>query len=81
MFGIGGRFFSRSIRAWLSGNSFQTRNGQRHAYWALGESYRTERGPRQRRHRRLTQPSAHQAILLNQLRLSLPRTINSIAMS
>jgi transposase len=27
---------------------YQTRNGQRHAYWALVESYRTERGPRQR---------------------------------
>ena len=24
------------------------KNGKRHAYWALGESYRTERGPRQR---------------------------------
>jgi hypothetical protein len=23
-------------------------NGNRHAYWALVESYRTERGPRQR---------------------------------
>lgn len=27
---------------------FKTQNGQRHAYWALIESYRTERGPRQR---------------------------------
>lgn len=27
---------------------FRTRNGKRHAYWALVESYRTERGPRQR---------------------------------
>ncbi len=26
----------------------RTKNGQRHAYWALVESYRTERGPRQR---------------------------------
>lgn len=24
------------------------KNGKRHAYWALVESYRTERGPRQR---------------------------------
>src|SRR3990172_1184722 len=27
---------------------FRRRNGQREAYWALVESYRTERGPRQR---------------------------------
>jgi transposase len=27
---------------------FRTKNGKRHAYWALMESYRTERGPRQR---------------------------------
>ncbi len=27
---------------------FRTKNGKRHAYWALVESYRTERGPRQR---------------------------------
>jgi hypothetical protein len=27
---------------------FQTRNGRRNAYWALVESYRTPRGPRQR---------------------------------
>jgi transposase len=27
---------------------YHNRNGQRHAYWALVESYRTERGPRQR---------------------------------
>ena len=27
---------------------FQKKNGKRHAYWALVESYRTERGPRQR---------------------------------
>lgn len=27
---------------------FRTNNGKRHAYWALVESYRTERGPRQR---------------------------------
>lgn len=27
---------------------FKTKNGKRHAYWALVESYRTERGPRQR---------------------------------
>jgi transposase len=27
---------------------FQTRNGRRHAYWALVESYRTAQGPRQR---------------------------------
>ncbi|MFO0949378.1 MAG: IS1634 family transposase [Planctomycetota bacterium] len=27
---------------------FRTKNGRRHAYWALVESYRTERGPRQR---------------------------------
>jgi len=27
---------------------FRTRNGKRHAYWALVESYRTEAGPRQR---------------------------------
>jgi len=27
---------------------FQSRNGRRRAYWALVESYRTERGPRQR---------------------------------
>jgi hypothetical protein len=26
----------------------RTKNGKRHAYWALMESYRTERGPRQR---------------------------------
>ena len=25
-----------------------TKNGKRHAYWALVESYRTDRGPRQR---------------------------------
>jgi hypothetical protein len=27
---------------------FRTKNGQRHAYWALVESYRTASGPRQR---------------------------------
>jgi len=27
---------------------YRRRNGERHAYWALVESYRTERGPRQR---------------------------------
>jgi len=27
---------------------FRRKNGKRHAYWALIESYRTERGPRQR---------------------------------
>jgi transposase len=27
---------------------FRTKNGKRHAYWALVESYRTQRGPRQR---------------------------------
>ena len=27
---------------------FQKKNGKRHAYWALVESYRAERGPRQR---------------------------------
>src|SRR5205814_9528375 len=27
---------------------YRQRNGQREAYWALVESYRTERGPRQR---------------------------------
>jgi transposase len=27
---------------------FKTKNGKRHAYWALVESYRTEQGPRQR---------------------------------
>src|SRR3990172_7649558 len=27
---------------------FRRRDGQREAYWALVESYRTERGPRQR---------------------------------
>ena len=27
---------------------FRRRHGQREAYWALVESYRTERGPRQR---------------------------------
>ena len=27
---------------------FRTKNGKRHGYWALVESYRTERGPRQR---------------------------------
>jgi transposase len=27
---------------------FRKKNGQRHAYWALVESYRTKRGPRQR---------------------------------
>jgi hypothetical protein len=27
---------------------YRTKNGKRHAYWALLESYRTERGPRQR---------------------------------
>ena len=27
---------------------FRRKNGKRHAYWALMESYRTERGPRQR---------------------------------
>src|SRR3970040_1972148 len=27
---------------------FRRRNGQREAYWTLVESYRTERGPRQR---------------------------------
>jgi transposase len=27
---------------------YRKRNGKRHAYWALVESYRTERGPRQR---------------------------------
>jgi len=26
----------------------RTKDGKRHAYWALVESYRTERGPRQR---------------------------------
>jgi transposase len=28
--------------------NYRTKNGKRHAYWALIESYRTERGPRQR---------------------------------
>jgi transposase len=28
--------------------NYRTKNGKRHAYWALMESYRTERGPRQR---------------------------------
>ena len=27
---------------------YRTKDGKRHAYWALMESYRTERGPRQR---------------------------------
>jgi len=27
---------------------YRHKNGRRHAYWALVESYRTERGPRQR---------------------------------
>lgn len=27
---------------------YRRKNGKRHAYWALAESYRTERGPRQR---------------------------------
>ena len=27
---------------------YRGKNGKRHAYWALMESYRTERGPRQR---------------------------------
>ncbi len=27
---------------------YRTKNGKRHAYWSLVESYRTERGPRQR---------------------------------
>ena len=27
---------------------YRSKNGKRHAYWALVESYRTERGPRQR---------------------------------
>ena len=27
---------------------FRVKDGKRHAYWALVESYRTERGPRQR---------------------------------
>ena len=27
---------------------YRRKNGQRHAYWALVESYRTDRGPRQR---------------------------------
>ena len=27
---------------------YRRKNGKRHAYWALVESYRTERGPRQR---------------------------------
>ena len=27
---------------------YRTKDGKRHAYWALVESYRTERGPRQR---------------------------------
>ena len=27
---------------------YRNKNGRRHAYWALVESYRTERGPRQR---------------------------------
>ena len=28
---------------------YRMKDGKRHAYWALVESYRTERGPRQRR--------------------------------
>ena len=28
--------------------TYKMKNGRRHAYWALVESYRTERGPRQR---------------------------------
>ena len=27
---------------------YRRKNGKRHAYWALCESYRTQRGPRQR---------------------------------
>ena len=27
---------------------YRVKNGKRHAYWALVESYRTARGPRQR---------------------------------
>jgi hypothetical protein len=27
---------------------YRKKNGKRHAYWALVESYRTDRGPRQR---------------------------------
>jgi hypothetical protein len=27
---------------------YRRKNGKRHAYWALVESYRTDRGPRQR---------------------------------
>ena len=27
---------------------FRVKDGRRHAYWALVESYRTKRGPRQR---------------------------------
>jgi hypothetical protein len=36
---VGGMYLRRCHR---------TKNGKRHAYWALMESYRTERGPRQR---------------------------------
>jgi hypothetical protein len=40
VFGYNGRVFLRRC--------YRTHNGQRRAYWALVESYRTARGPRQR---------------------------------
>ena len=87
------------------------KNGKRHGYWALVQSYRTNRGPRQRvvsylgqadeprrvfeelakikavdvvlpirsgghiRRRCVSQPSDHQAILLQRLGLNLPKNL------
>ena len=39
---------SGRTRAMFIRPCYRRKNGKRHAYWALVESYRTERGPRQR---------------------------------
>ena len=45
---LGGQIFVDSIRVMFIRQCYRKKNGKRHAYWALVESYRSERGPRQR---------------------------------
>ena len=47
-FSLGGVDAIGSIGAMFIRQCYRRKNGKRHAYWALVESYRSERGPRQR---------------------------------
>ena len=60
---------------------YRNKDGKRHGYWALVESYRSSRGPRQRVVAYLGEmdaagrPTEHQAILLQHLNLHLPNSL------